>query len=279
MSAPSMIERGGWHVEFYGAPDPAWRSKLVEAARAAVDGEILKPVRRSRHATTYRTRLAGDVPGNPNRVVFIKLFDAPRSLATVRRVVRGSRARRAVLGAQRARAAGFAVPEVLMLAEQGWRGRALFVTERIDGEVMPRFMEGADLKTRRATLVALGREVGRLHRCGLVHGDLTPFNIFVRRGEPIGLIFIDHERTRRAPLLNRRRAELRNLVQLGHFPFAHVTRADQMRVFRAWAAARGLGAGRAIRRRAWRMLKRRMARDLARFGAAAVRASSRTGAA
>ena len=153
------------------------------------------------------------------------------------------------------------------------------MTERIVGEVMPRFLESADLKTRRATLTMLGREVGRLHRCGLVHGDLTPFNIFVRRGEPVGLIFIDHERTRRAPWLNRRRAELRNLVQLGHFPFARISRADQMRVYRAWAEARGLGEGRTLRRRAWRMLNRRMSRDLARFGAAAVRNSSLTGGA
>jgi hypothetical protein len=279
MDGASRIEREGWRLELYAGDDRDWRAALVEAARAAIHGEILKAVRRSRHATTYRIRLFGHGGAAGRRIVFIKLFDASPARALPKRLLGGSRARRAVAGSFAVRSAGFAVADVLMMGEQGWRGRALLMTERIDGDVLPRFLEGADLKTRREMLRALGREVGRLHRAGLIHGDLTPFNIFVRRGEPVGLVFIDHERTRRTPRLNGRRSELRNLVQLGHFPFARVSRSDQMRVFRAWAAARGLGNGRAVRKRTWRMLNRRMARDLARFGAAAVRKSSFTGSA
>ncbi len=279
MASAGHIEREGWCFDLYAGDDPDWRDALIEAASAAIHGEILKPVRRSRHATTYRIRLAGRGGAAGKRIVFIKLFDASRALAIPKRLVRGSRARRAVAGSFQVRAAGFAVPEILMMGEQRWRGRTLLMTERIDGDVLPRFLERADPKTRRETLRALGREVGRLHRAGLIHGDLTPFNIFVRRGEPIGLIFIDHERTRHAPRLNGRRGELRNLVQLGHFPFARISRTDQMRVFRAWAAARGLGNGHAVRNRAWRMLSRRIARDLERFGATAVRKSSFTGSA
>lgn len=279
MNSAGRIEREGWRFDLYAGDDPDWRDALIEAASAAIHGEILKPVRRSRHATTYLKRLAGRGGAAAKRIVFIKLFDASRALAIPRRLIRGSRARRAVAGSIEVRAAGFAAPEILMMGEQGWCGRTLLMTERIDGDVLPRFLEGADLKTRRETLYVLGREVGRLHRAGLIHGDLTPFNIFVRRGEPVGLVFIDHERTRRAPRFNRRRSELRNLVQLGHFPFARISRTDHMRVFRAWAAARGLGNGRAVRERAWRMLSRRIARDLERFGAAAVRKSSVTGSA
>lgn len=279
MDTAGRIEREGWRLDLYAGDDLDWRNALIEAASAAIHGEILKPVRRSRHATTYRIRLTGHSGAAGKRIVFIKLFDASRALAIPKRLVRGSRARRAVAGSLQVRAAGFAIAEVLMMGEQGWRGRTLLMTERIDGEVLPRFFEQSDLKTRRETLRALGREVGRLHRAGLIHGDLTPFNIFVRRNEPIGLVFIDHERTRRTPRLNGRRAELRNLVQLGHFPFAKISRTDQMRVFRAWAAARGLGNGRAIRNRAWQMLARRMAHDLERFGATAVRKSSFTGSA
>ncbi len=274
MTEAGGLEQEGWRLQFLAGGDPESRGRLSEAARAAIHGEIVKPVRRSRHATTYRMRLGG---GAGSRVVFIKLYDAPRPFALARRIWRGSRARRALTGSIRVRAAGFAAPEVLMLGEHGWRGRAMLMTVAIDGDVLPRFFNGSDLKTRRATLGALGREVGRLHRAGLIHGDLTPFNIFARRGEPVSLMFIDHERTRRAPLVNRRRAELRNLVQLGHFPFARISRTDQMRVFRAWAAARGLGDGSPVRKRAWRMLSRRVSRDLERFGAAAVRKSSHTG--
>ncbi len=274
MAAQDGLEREGWRFESFAGDDPERCNRLVEAARTAIHGGVVKPVRRSRHATTYRLRIGAA----GLRVVFIKLYDPPRPLGLARRIVRGSRARRALVGSTRVRAAGFEAPEVLMIGEQGWGGRALLITAAINGDVLPRFLEGADVKTRRATLAALGREVGRMHRANLIHGDLTPFNIFALRDEPVRLIFLDHERTRRAPIINRRRAELRNLVQLGHFPFAWISRADQMRVFREWAAARGLGNGRAVRRRAWRMLNRRVARDLQRFGAAAVKRSSHTGA-
>jgi Lipopolysaccharide kinase (Kdo/WaaP) family len=277
MAEALRIERAGWRLDLYVGDDPEWRDALIEAARAAIEGEILKPVRRSRHATTYRIRLANRSGAGGKQVVFIKLFDPSRALAIPKRLVRGSRARRAVAGSFQARAAGFAVPEILVIGEQGWRGRTLLMTEKIEGDVLPRFFERADLKTRRETLRVLGREVGRMHGAGLIHGDLTPFNIFVRRGEPIALVFIDHERTRRAARLGGRRGELRNLVQLGHFPFARISRTDQMRVFRAWATARGLGNGRAIRGSAWRMLGRRVARDLERFGLTAVQRSSFTG--
>ena len=49
---------------------------------------------------------------------------------------------------------------------------------------------------KRALLRALGSEVARLHRTGIVHGDLTPYNVFVTPGEPPCFIFLDHDRTR-----------------------------------------------------------------------------------
>ena len=144
MTAVGRIEREGWHLSLYAGYDPDWREALIEAASAAINGEILKPVRRSRHATTYRMRLAGSSAAAGNRIVFIKLFDAARAIAIPKRLVRGSRAGRAAIGSFEVRAAVFAVPEVLMLGEQGWRGRALLITERIDGVVLPRFLDRAD---------------------------------------------------------------------------------------------------------------------------------------
>ena len=65
-------------------------------------------------------------------------------------------------------------------------------------------------------LRALGAEVARLHRAGYIHGDLTPYNIFVTGLQPPQFVFIDHERTRRTILSRFERPRMRNLVQLGH---------------------------------------------------------------
>ena len=103
-------------------------------------------------------------------------------------------------------------------------------------EVIARSGVGA-LESKRALLRALGGEIARLHRAGFIHGDLTPHNIFVGGGVRPRFIFIDHDRTRRAAALGRRRRQLRNLVQLGRFDLEGVTRTDRLRVFRAWADA------------------------------------------
>ncbi|MBF6568738.1 MAG: hypothetical protein IVW54_07680 [Candidatus Binataceae bacterium] len=276
MSAPlSKIRCEKWTLELNPGGDESFRQALIKDAMAAVNGETPGLVRRSRYAATYRNRVGGRLPDNPYPIVFLKLFDPPRGLATIGRITMGSRARRAANAAQRLKAAGFEVPESLVVGEEGRSGRALLITRQVDGEMLPRFLDQCGLKSRRETLRALGHEVGRLHRAGLIHGDLTPFNIFVRHGEPARFVFIDHERTGRARMLiGRERRELRNLVQLGHFKIAHIGRTDRMRVFRAWAQARGIDRWRSVMHRAARMLEIRVTRDVARFGLTAIRAAS-----
>lgn len=276
MSVPlSKVRCEGWTLELNPDGDESFRQALIREAMAAINGETRRLVRRSRYATTYWNRVGGRRLDNPNPIIFLKLFDPPRGLSTIGRITAGSRARRAANAAQWLKAAGFEVPESLLLGEEGRAGRALLITRQIDGEVLPRFLDRCDVKSRHETLRALGREVGRLHRAGLIHGDLTPFNIFVRHGEPARFVFIDHERTRRASrMIGRERRELRNLVQLGHFKLAHVGRTDRVRVFRAWAQARGIVRWRSVMRRAARMLEIRVTRDVARFGLAAIRQAS-----
>lgn len=261
VSPPTRVEREGWRLEVYtgrGGLDSAVRDALIEQTMAMIHGEFAKPVRRSRHAVTHRMRLrAGDAG---ELIVFIKLFDAPRGAAVLERLIRGSRARAALRATRAVETAGFGAPVMLMVGKEGAAGRTLLATQRVDGDPIPRFIAGRDLKTRRATLRALGGEIGRFHLAGFVHGDLTPFNIFVTRGEPPGFVFIDHERTRHAALVGRRR-QLRNLVQLGRFDLAGVSRTDRMRVFRAWADALGVRRRRSVMRRALEMLAARIKRN------------------
>jgi len=119
--------------------------------------------------------------------------------------------------------------------------------------------KGGTPARKRAMLRALRGEVARLHRAGFVHGDLTPYNLFVVQSEPPRFIFLDHDRTRPGFPAGRRYRQLRNLVQLGRFDLSGLSNADRLRFFRAYAAGLGFTRWRPMARRVARMLARRRA--------------------
>jgi serine/threonine protein kinase len=174
------------------------------------------------------------------------------------------------------RADGVGVPEILLLGAEQRGGREIIVTERVGGFNLVRHLKRAKLASRRAVLRALGAEIARLHRAGYIHGDLTPFNIFVTGLEPPQFVFIDHERTRRTILSRFERPRMRNLVQLGHFELGGVTNTDRMRVWCDYAAAFPARRRRVQRRRVAAMLAARIVDDRKGAGVAA-RASSSPG--
>jgi hypothetical protein len=90
---------------------------------------------------------------------------------------------------------------------------------------------------KRRLLRAVGATVGRLHATGVVAGDLVPANVWVEADD--GIVLFDHDRTRvgRAPAPWARAR--RNLVQLNRVVLEGVTATDRLRVYRAYAAARG----------------------------------------
>ncbi len=120
---------------------------------------------------------------------------------------------------------------------------------------------GASTVRRCILIRALGAEIARLHRCGFVHGDLTPYNIFVARQEPTRFIFLDQDRTRLAFFAGRRYRQLRNLVQLGRFGLPGIGNTDRLRFFCAYAAGLGPRRKRALLRRVTAMLTRRQRKD------------------
>jgi hypothetical protein len=142
-------------------------------------------------------------------------------------------------------------------------GHEMIVTPRAEGNGPLRTLAAVNgaIASKQGLLQALGEEIARMHLSGFVHGDLTPFNIFVVTGESPRFIFLDHERTRKCFILGRTRRQLRNLVQLGRFSLPGLTRTDRMRTLRAYAAALDPGGERAIVRRVGAMLGRRVRRD------------------
>lgn len=261
--AQARLERGGWSLWFPegGRELPLKaRAELVERALELAAGAGGHPLRRSRHASTYCLRL----DGSPAETVdaFVKLLDAESGWSgTLRNLARGSRAERLGETVERLEAAGFTPAPLLMLGEERRGGRAMLVTRRVAGVPLPRFLRDVERapERKRETLRALGAEIARLHRAGFLHGDLTPYNIFVAEGDPARFVFIDHERTVRARLAWRRR-RLRNLVQLCRFELAGMSRADRIRIVDSYADGMGY-RHHWLQRRLALMLRARRLRD------------------
>jgi hypothetical protein len=258
----ARIERDGWSLLLARAlaeVPTRLGLELIERALKIAAGSGGEPIRRSRHASTYPIRLGTPLDGATE--VFVKLLDAPRGLKAVRRLVLRSRAERMQATLDALVAAGFAVAPILMLGDEHGSGRTMMVTARVAGDSLPNFLlrtAGAP-ERRREVLRALGAEVARLHRAGFIHGDLTPYNIFVASGAPARFSLIDHERTAMARLMWERR-RLRNLVQLCRFELAGMSRTDRIRIVDAYGNAMGGTSHRLIRRVA-AMLRARRLRD------------------
>ena len=271
------VERDGWRLflaagqrytaklanaQFVDDPELVGKTNadLVEQALAAPCGRLGRPFRRSRHALTWWVRNGGNAAGD----TFIKILDAPRGLRKLKHLLSQPPEEYVAGIVDELVAADINAAPVLIYGHETATGRGIIVTARAPGVALPRALQmtGAEgLIHKRALLHALGEEVARLHRAGFVHGDLTPYNVVVERGEPLRFVFIDHERTCRAPIVGRMRRRLRNLVQLGHLELPGLTRADRGRVLRAYADALVVPNPRRLMRRAASMLARRLERD------------------
>jgi Lipopolysaccharide kinase (Kdo/WaaP) family len=255
----SRREQNGWQL--YIADSIATKGELIDGVLAAMDGDRA-PFRRSRHAATYEVRaLCGDASHD----VFVKCFDPPSRLDRLKSLIRGLRAERAEHATALLLSAGFSAAPILLRGIHRRSGREFLVTARLegDGPLVALSKLPVALSAKRVLLRALGSEVGRLHRAGFIHGDLTPFNIRIATGEPPRFGFLDNERTRRNGLLWRRRHRLRNLVQLGRFALPGITRTDRMRVLQAYELELYGCASPSLARAAAVFLNRRMQRDRA----------------
>jgi hypothetical protein len=236
------------------------RDRLIERAVAAANGPAGEVIRRSRHARTLKI-----VPqAHGERLeAYVKVLDPPQGLERITRLLGGESGARLAHITRELIGAGFRAPEVLLYGRHRASGREFVVTNRVEGKGPLRTLAslGNSVRHKRAVLRALGQAVARLHRAGFVHGDLTPFNILFTCDETPRFTFIDNERTRRNVMFGLKRRQLRNLVQLGRFDLPGITRADRVRVYRAYEyAMTGRNRRRALRLMA-AMLNRRLERD------------------
>jgi serine/threonine protein kinase len=243
------------------------RNELVGEVIAALEGTRGTAFRRSRHATTWKVRIAGPTGESTN--IFVKQLDAARGvIARAKAKSRAKRSDHVLQISEDLRRHNFGVPSVLLIGENRDTGNEVIVMSEAPGFMLTRWMNPSrhiDVMLRRRILHKLGAEIARLHLSGYIHGDLTPYNIVATGDHPIAITFIDHEGTERTSRvsINVARNRMRNLVQLGHFDIPGVSRTDHLRVFASYAAAIGLskrGRRQSLLRLA-KMIQRRRNRD------------------
>lgn len=252
------VRHNEWRLAI--SDDAAPAPDVIQTALKLADSSCV-PFRRSRHARTFLLRSPS---GNQEADLFVKHFDPPAGWERLKSWSRRSRSSRTARITAALRAAGFSVPPVLLHGVHRASQRELIVTARAegDGPILALRELGGSIAAKRAILRALGAEIGRLHRAGFIHGDLTPFNIRIMIDEPLRFAFIDNDRTRCNVVIARVRRRLRNLVQLGRFALPGITRTDRMRVFRAYETALHRRHSRSLERKVAAMLRRRIQRDL-----------------
>ncbi len=254
-----------------GEVSPYTREYLVQTVLDTFAGRNGVPYRRSRHATTWRVEVRS--PAGESAVLFIKRLDPPRGLARLKGVIRQRRFEHIIRISDALIRDGLGAPRVLLGGCSAADGSEVIVSPQLAGAMVTRMMNPRyrePMTVRRAMLRRLGAEVARFHACGYIHGDLTPYNIFVAGEAPMRFAFIDNERTARisALTIGVTHCRMRNLVQLGHFEIPGVSRTDKMRVLAGYADAAGIERAKLARRLA-AMIARRNRRDQRRVGAPA----------
>ncbi|MCW8195756.1 hypothetical protein F6455_13255 [Proteobacteria bacterium 005FR1] len=173
---------------------------------------------------------------------YVKVFLPRGRLELLKRVMLGSRAQRAALAADTLAQAGFHTPAVVAFGNVG--GASWLVTEGVAGLGLgiyaDVFLRGplstARLAWKRSILHAFGDLVGRLHRQGIIHGDLRLNNVLIDTYSPVPMFYlIDNERNRRFKGMPPRALIVKNLVQASLLYPVFGTRTDRLRFFEAYA--------------------------------------------
>jgi tRNA A-37 threonylcarbamoyl transferase component Bud32 len=255
-----------WNDASAGIAPDTWLS-TVEHLIAAGDS-----LHRSKHADTYRwSRAGGDV--------YVKVYRRYRRWTALKDWFRPTKAANVLRVSRRLTDLGFLVPRVLAIGEErrgGGGGRSWCATAALGGEpiadrlaALGSTRDATTLRAKRGLLASLGREVARLHRAGVVPGDLVPANVWIALADAdLRIAFLDHDRTRIGGGPASWRRARRNLVQLNRVVVPGMSATDRLRVYRAYGQAIGWTAAAGRRHLPWIVAKTLARRRAERDGAA-----------
>ncbi len=177
-------------------------------------------------------------------VIYYKEFLRRTPWENLKNVVRGdSRCERAVKQSELLHRLGFNTPLLI-----GWgihEKREFMLTSGVDAEPIAvylyRHWEMVIAKTwyaeKRSLLHQLAGEIARLHRAGIVHGDLRLNNILMMKEcEQYRFYYLDNERNRCLPRLSRSQ-RVKNLIQLNLISPIVISPRDRLRFFASYCHA------------------------------------------
>jgi tRNA A-37 threonylcarbamoyl transferase component Bud32 len=175
---------------------------------------------------------------------FYKKYFFRNVFEPIKNFFRGDRAIRALKGDNLLIKNGFNAPKCMMV---GKKGRNIFkVSEAIKGGkdltgfVAEEFFEGMNRsKTRekRSLCKLLGKQIGKLHAAGIIHGDLRWGNVMIVKSSvmPIQIWYLDNERTLGYSSIPPK-MRIFNLVQMNMISSSVITSTDRMRFYTAYLA-------------------------------------------
>jgi tRNA A-37 threonylcarbamoyl transferase component Bud32 len=217
-----------------------WKSTYLPAVMSLLEAKAL-PEQTEIAASRNARALKLAIEGSP---VFVKFF-ASRGIRD-RWILRKSRSSRAVKGGVMLSSKGFNTPALIAQGDLIKRCMILdnfLITQWIEGYNIYTYIEsvfkpsltGKSLKEKHDFIRNIGQLIGRLHRTGIVHGDLRPGNILIQHsgGGPI-YYFIDNERNIFFNNGIPDRLRLKNLVQMNMLLMPHINHSDRLRFFRAY---------------------------------------------
>ncbi len=222
--------------------------------KACTDQNRFKRVHSSSFTRVYRS--TANYQGEQHKVylkdyLFRGLFDF------IKYLFRTTRAKISFNASILLRQNGFNAPEPFVLMEKiagPFRTDSILVAEEIEDSIqLHKYLQGLaekndfdSVRQKRQIISKLGDLVGRLHNCGISHGDLRLGNILVQKNTgQVKFFLIDNERTRKYKKI-RFRLRLKNLVQVNMFRQS-ITDTDRMRFLTSYAKQLNLN-GNQVRR-------------------------------
>lgn len=224
-------------LEFLDDEDASWLKENISNLLDKRDGELVK-------SSPFATVLKFVKPqsGEP---FFFKEFHNRGPLDKLRALAGATRGRRAFKAGKLLLEQGIStsMPVVYGFEKLFFiTTRNFIITKGCKGERTYQYVEAEfplplspeSIAEKRATLYKAGREIGRLHRKGIFHGDLRVGNILIDgKGSSASFTLIDNERTRFFRKLPEKK-RIKNLVQLNMLLLPHITRTDRLRFFNAY---------------------------------------------
>ena len=179
---------------------------------------------------------------NGSEELYFKEFLPRNRMENIKAMVRGSRSERWVKQANIARKEGFEVPEVVASGTFANKNGYLVTASGPKKEV-PDFLlrndPTIDETQRQKWIASFARYIGKMHKAGIVHGDLRPGNILMEPTEEGRFVMIDIERNsyhKKIPM----KLVKKNLVQLAKkLSFREFTAKDRITFFNTYNEAYG----------------------------------------